>query len=152
MAPDLRKSGTIRVLGFGQTYGPRFMEIWDHTFQNQESVWSQIYANLGPYAFSVVVKRMVQIYGNLEPYVILPARVPTQHNFPQNNTIHNGDVLLMQGSTQLFYKHSVPPHHTQANRRINVTFRYIPPTNHNCPIHTQHKPRPVKPPWSSYTC
>ncbi|WP_337066179.1 alpha-ketoglutarate-dependent dioxygenase AlkB family protein [Pontibacter sp. 13R65] len=40
-------------------------------------------------------------------------------------TLQHGSLLLMQGSTQHFWQHSIPKTATAVEPRINLTFRYV---------------------------
>ena len=52
-----------------------------------------------------------------------------KHNSIKNEKLtielQNGSLLLMQGTTQHFWKHQVPKTRKEIGKRINLTFRYI---------------------------
>ena len=53
-------------------------------------------------------------------------RHKTQSNLPTSQyLLGNGDLLIMQGKTQHYWKHQIPKTRRPVGARINITFRYV---------------------------
>ena len=53
-------------------------------------------------------------------------RHKTQSNLPTSQyLLGDGDLLIMQGKTQHYWKHQIPKTRRPVGPRINITFRYV---------------------------
>jgi alkylated DNA repair dioxygenase AlkB len=46
---------------------------------------------------------------------------------PFNLALHNGDLLLMEAPTQLWWQHALPKRLRLQQERLNLTFRVVRP-------------------------